>query len=60
VDNQHHIIPNTKLCGKYFLEIFKKDMKGGIKTANKLSLIFPMEKGGESDSINFSHPPTLL
>jgi hypothetical protein len=60
VDNQHHMIPNTKLHGKYFLEIFQKDMEGGIKTANKFSLIFPMEKGGESGSINFSHPSTLL
>jgi hypothetical protein len=59
VDNQHHIILNTKLCGKYFLEIFQKDMEGSIETANKFSLIFPMEKGGESGSINFStHPPS--
>jgi hypothetical protein len=35
-------------------------MEGSIETANKFSLIFPMEKGGESGSINFSHPPTLL
>jgi hypothetical protein len=60
VDNQHYIISNAKLCGKYFLEIFQKDMKGGIETADKFSLTFPMEKEGESGSINFSHPPTLL
>jgi hypothetical protein len=54
------MIPNVKLRGKYFLEIFQKDMKGGIETADQFSLIFPMEKGGESGSINFSHPPTLL
>jgi hypothetical protein len=59
VDNQHHIIPNAKLYGKYFLEIFQ-DMEGGIETADKFSLIFPIEKGGESGLINFSHPPTLL
>jgi hypothetical protein len=46
VDNQH-VISNTKLCGKYFLEIFQKDMEGGIETADKFSLIFSMEKGGE-------------
>jgi hypothetical protein len=45
VDNQHHIISNAKLCGKYFLEIFQKDMEGGIETADKFSLIFLMEKG---------------
>jgi hypothetical protein len=60
VDNQYHVISNAKLCGKYFLEIFQKDMEGGIETADKFSLIFPIEKGGESSSINFSHPPTLL
>jgi hypothetical protein len=60
VDNQHHVIPNTKIHRKYFLEIFQKDMEGSIVTANKFSLIFPMEKAGESGSINFSHPPTLL
>jgi hypothetical protein len=57
VDNQHHVISNAKLHGKYFLEIFQKDMKGGIETANNFGL---MEKGGESGSINFSYPPTLL
>jgi hypothetical protein len=60
VDNQHHLILNAKLHGKYFLEIFQKDIEGGIETANKFSLIFPMEKRGESGSIIFSHPPTLL
>jgi hypothetical protein len=35
-------------------------MEGGIETADKFSLIFPIEKGGESGSINFSHPPILL
>jgi hypothetical protein len=60
VDNQHHVISNAKLCGKYFLEIFQKDIEGGIETADKFSLIFPMEKEGESGSINFSHLPTLL
>jgi hypothetical protein len=60
VDNQHHVIPNAKLHRKYFLEIFQKDIEGGIETANKFSLIFPIEKGGESGSINFSHPLTLL
>jgi hypothetical protein len=40
--------------------IFQKDMEGSIETADKFSLIFPIEKGGESGSINFSHPPTLL
>jgi hypothetical protein len=60
IDNQHYIIPNTKLHRKYFLEIFQKDMKGSIEIADKFSLIFPIEKGGESGSINFSHPPTLL
>jgi hypothetical protein len=54
------VIPNAKLCRKYFLEIFQKDMKGDIETVDKFSLIFSMEKGGESGSINFSHPPTLL
>jgi hypothetical protein len=58
VDNQHHVIPNAKLCGKYFLEIFQKDIEGGIETADKFSLIFPIEKGGESGSINFSHSPS--
>jgi hypothetical protein len=60
VDNQYHVIPNTKLRGKYFLEIFQKDMEGGIETADKFSLIFLIEKRGESGSINFSHPPILL
>jgi hypothetical protein len=36
------------------------EMKGSIETVNKFSLIFPIEKGGESGAINFSHPPTLL
>jgi hypothetical protein len=54
------VIPNAKLHGKYFLEIFQKDMEGSIETADKFSLIFPMEKGGKSGSINFSHLPTLL
>jgi hypothetical protein len=44
MDNQHYVIPNAKLHGKYFLEIFQKDMEGGIETANKFSLIFPGEK----------------
>jgi hypothetical protein len=60
VDNQYHMIPNTKLRGKYFLEIFQKDMEGGIEIVDKFSLIFSMEKGGESGSINFSHPLILL
>jgi hypothetical protein len=30
-------------------------MEGGIETADKFSLIFPIEKGEESGSINFSH-----
>jgi hypothetical protein len=60
VDNQHYVISNAKLHGKYFLEIFQKDIKSGIETANKFSLIFPIAKGGESGSINFSHPSTLL
>jgi hypothetical protein len=60
VDNQHHMIPNAKLCRKYFLEIFQKDMEDGVETVNKFGLIFPMEKEGESGSINFSHPPILL
>jgi hypothetical protein len=59
MDNQHYVIPNTKLHGKYFLEIFQKDIKGSIETANKFSLIFPIEKGEESGSINFSHPILL-
>jgi hypothetical protein len=59
MDNQYYVISNAKLCGKYFLEIFQKDMKSGIKTADKFSLTFSMEKGGESSLINFSHPPTL-
>jgi hypothetical protein len=54
------MIFNAKLHGKYFLEIFQKDMEGGIETANKFSLIFPIEKRRESGLINFSHPPTLL
>jgi hypothetical protein len=29
-------------------------MEGGIESANKFGLIFPIEKGGESGSINFS------
>jgi hypothetical protein len=60
LNNQHHVIPNAKLYGKYFLEIFQKDMEGSIETANKFGLIFSMEKGGESGLINFSHPSTLL
>jgi hypothetical protein len=52
------MIFNVKLSGKYFLEIFQKDMEGGIETANKLGLIFPLEKRRESGSINFPHPPT--
>jgi hypothetical protein len=60
MDNQYHVISNVKLHGKYFLEIFQKDMEGGIETANKFGLIFPMEKEGESSLINFSHPPTFL
>jgi hypothetical protein len=36
------------------------DIKGSIETADKFGLIFSMEKGGESGSINFSHPLTLL
>jgi hypothetical protein len=60
VDNQYYVIFNAKLCGKYFLEIFQKDMKGSIETADKFILIFPIEKEGESGSINFSHPPTFL
>jgi hypothetical protein len=43
VDNQHHVIPNTKLHGKYFLEIFQKDMEGGIETA----VLFSLWKKGE-------------
>jgi hypothetical protein len=35
-------------------------MEGGIETADKFGLIFSMEKGGESSSINFPHSPTLL
>jgi hypothetical protein len=60
VDNKHHMISNAKLHRKYFLEIFLKDIEGGIETADNFSLTFPIEKGGESGSINFSHPPTLL
>jgi hypothetical protein len=56
VNKQHHIISNTKLRGKYFLEIFQKDMEGGIETTNKFGFIFSMEKGEESGSINFPHP----
>jgi hypothetical protein len=59
VDNQHYVIPNAKLHGKYFLEIFQ-DIEGGIETIDKFSLTFPIEKRGESGSINFSHPPILL
>jgi hypothetical protein len=43
--NQHYVIPNAKLRGKYFLEIFQKDMEGGIETVDKFGLIFSMEKG---------------
>jgi cbb3-type cytochrome oxidase subunit 1 len=35
-------------------------MKDSIKTANKFSLIFPMEKEREYGLINFSHSSTLL
>jgi hypothetical protein len=60
VDKQHYMISNAKLHGKYFLEIFQKNMESGIEIANKFGLIFPIEKGGESGSINFPHLPTLL
>jgi hypothetical protein len=60
VNKQYYVISNAKLHGKYFLEIFQKDIEGGIKIANKFGLIFPIQKGGESGSINFSHPPILL
>jgi hypothetical protein len=60
VDKHYYVIPNAKLHGKYFLEIFQKNMEGGIEAADKFGLIFSMEKGGESGSINFPHSPTLL
>jgi hypothetical protein len=59
VNNQYYVISKVKLCRKYFLEIFQKDMEGGIETANKFSLTFSMEKGGESGPIIFpTHPPS--
>jgi hypothetical protein len=35
-------------------------MEGGIVSTDKFSLTFSIEKGGESGSINFFHPLTLL
>jgi hypothetical protein len=60
INKQYYIIFNTKLHGKYFLEIFQKDIEGSIETVDKFGLIFSIEKRGESGSINFPHSPILL
>jgi hypothetical protein len=54
------VILNTKIHGKYFLEIFQNATEDSIETANKFGLIFPMEKEREYGLINFSHPFILL
>jgi hypothetical protein len=56
INKQHYIISNAKLHEKHFLEIFQKNIEGGIEITNKFNLIFPIEKREKSGLINF--PPT--